>query len=200
MARILLVRHGQSEWNAERRWQGQADIALSELGYKQAYAAAEVVGTFDLIASSPLIRAAETARILSDATGVGPVISVPELVERSAGEWSGLTRIEIERDWPGYLDDGNRPPNYETDEQLWPRVEAGLRAVAHLANEDGEALTLAHGGLIYMLEERANLERGSITNLGGVWLEVNRKGLVDVGERVSLIDDSLVSTQPSGIL
>ena len=71
MSRILLVRHGQSEWNAEGRWQGQADIDLSDLGRRQARAAAKNLGSFSVIASSTLSRAAETAYILSNELGIG---------------------------------------------------------------------------------------------------------------------------------
>ena len=132
MGRILFVRHGQSEWNAVGRWQGQADIPLSDLGREQAKAAASSLGTFDVAASSTLSRAAETAYIVTNELGIGPIVPVPELVERSAGEWSGLTRAEIEEEWPGYLDADKRPPNYELDDQLWPRLVKGLKIVADM--------------------------------------------------------------------
>lgn len=108
MTRVLLVRHGQSEWNADGRWQGQADPPLTDLGRAQAHHAARSLGVVDAIVSSDLQRAAETAAILAGELGVGPVVLDPDLRERDAGEWSGLTRSEIERDWPGYL--GPPPP------------------------------------------------------------------------------------------
>ena len=104
MTRVLLIRHGQSEWNADGRWQGQADPPLTDLGRHQALHAARNLGTVDAIVASDLQRASETALIIADALGVGPVVLEPGLRERDAGEWSGLTRAEIERDWPGYLD------------------------------------------------------------------------------------------------
>ena len=104
MTRVLLIRHGQSEWNADGRWQGQADPPLTDLGRHQALHAARNLGTVDAIVASDLQRASETALIIAEALGVGPVVLEPGLRERDAGEWSGLTRAEIERDWPGYLD------------------------------------------------------------------------------------------------
>lgn len=202
MPRILLVRHGQSEWNAEGRWQGQADIALSHLGRAQAMAAVSKLGTFDVIASSTLLRAAETAYIISTELGIGPIVPVPELIERSAGEWSGLTRDDIARDWPGYLENNRRPPGYEHDDDLWGRLEVGMRSVADLLTHGSdEGLVVGHGGLIYLLEDRAGLRRGRIPNLGALWVDVTSDGAVRAGERVELIDEGeLATAQTSDIL
>ncbi|MGI9608569.1 MAG: histidine phosphatase family protein, partial [Acidimicrobiales bacterium] len=123
MARILIVRHGQSEWNAMGRWQGQADISLTDLGRAQARAAATRLGSFDLIAASTLMRAAETAYIISNELGIGPISPMVDLVERSVGEWSGLTSVEIEEGWPDHLRSGMRPASWETDAAMWARVE-----------------------------------------------------------------------------
>ena len=202
MARILLVRHGQSMWNAEGRWQGHADIELSDLGRAQARAAANQLGSFDLLAASTLLRAAETAIIISEALGIGPVLPVPELIERHAGEWSGSTRVDIERDWPGYLEQNRRPPGYEPDDAFWARIRDGLAFVgAELDDPSAEALVVAHGGLIYHLEERFHQPRGRIENLGGLWLTVDGPGEIEIGERVSLIDSAqLESAQSSELL
>lgn len=104
MTRVLLVRHGQSEWNADGRWQGQADPPLTDLGRHQAKHAARNLGVVDAIVASDLQRASETALIIAGELGVGPLVLEPDLRERDAGEWSGLTRVEIDRAWPGYLD------------------------------------------------------------------------------------------------
>ena len=198
---MLLVRHGQSVWNAEGRWQGQADIELSELGRQQARAAAKNLGSFSVIASSTLSRAAETAYLISNGLGIGPVIPVPELIERSAGEWSGLTRTDIEREWPGYLEAEKRPPSYEHDPELWTRVESGLQVVANMLAPEDEALVVAHGGIVYMLEQRIGERRGRLPNLGAVWIDIELDGSFHVGERVELIEDGDLSTaQQSDIL
>lgn len=202
MPRILLVRHGQSEWNAEARWQGQADVSLSDLGRAQARAATARLGTFDLIASSTLMRAAETAYIISSELGIGPIVPAPDLIERGAGEWSGLTKDEIEIKWPGYLAEGRRPPGYELDDSVWSRLEVGLRSVADmLSHHADEALVVAHGGLIYLLEDRADLRRGRIPNLGALWVDVDQHGEIKALDRVALLEDDALSTaQSSDIL
>ena len=201
MGRILLVRHGQSEWNAEGRWQGQADIPLSELGRRQAQSAVANLGMFDVVVSSTLARAAETAHIVCSGLGIGPIIPVPDLVERSAGEWSGLTRDDIHRDWPGYLEADKRPPSYELDDDLWPRLVRGLTTVSDMLGREDEAIVFAHGGLIYLIEERSGQKRGRMPNLGALWLNVTEEGEVLAGERVSLIDEGeLTAAQSDQIL
>jgi len=202
MPRILLVRHGQSEWNAEGRWQGQADISLSDLGRAQSHAAATKLGNFDVIASSTLMRAAETAYIISTELGIGPIAPIPNLIERNAGEWSGLTKDDIEQAWPGYLDAHKRPPGYESDDEVWHRVEEGIREItAMLPGRHDEAIVVAHGGVIYLLEDRAGMRRGRIPNLGAVWVHVDDDGSIAAGDRVELIDDGeLLSSQSSDIL
>jgi probable phosphoglycerate mutase len=201
VARILLVRHGQSEWNAQARWQGLADIELSDLGRAQAKAAATALGSFDLIAASTLQRARDTAAIIAEQLGIGPVLPVPALVERDAGEWSGLTRTDIERDWPGYLAENRRPPGWEDDHAFRTRIINGLTDVARmLPDRSGEALVVAHGGLIYALEDLTNRRGGRIGNLGAIWLDVAADGTIDVGDRVTLIDDALGSAQSRELL
>src|SRR4029450_3937582 len=116
--RVLWPRHGQSEWNATGRWQGQADPPLSDLGRRQAREAARAIGAVEAGWSAALERGAGTAAIISADIGVGPVVLDPDLRERDAGEYSGLTRAEIEERFPGYLDAGTRPPGWEPDDHL----------------------------------------------------------------------------------
>src|SRR3954465_11358953 len=111
MGRVLLLRHGQSEWNAAGRWQGWADIALTERGEDQAREAGARLAERDLhrfhaVACSDLMRARRTAALLADALGLHHIeVEVePDLREFDVGEWSGLTRPEIEARWPGQLD------------------------------------------------------------------------------------------------
>lgn len=190
--RLLLVRHAQSEWNADGRWQGQADPPLSELGLQQAASAAERVGVFDAIVASPLERAAHTAAVLAEATGMGPVLLDEALVERHAGEWQGLTKAEIEEQFPGYLADRRRPPSWEPDEQLLARVQDVLGRIASVFVDRGvegaEVLVLTHGGVIYLLEDHLGVPAGRIPNLGGRWIERTPDGSWRAGERVELVD------------
>ena len=190
MTRVLLVRHGQSEWNADGRWQGQADVPLTDLGRSQAHHATRALGAVDAIVASDLSRASETAMILSGELGVGPVVIDPDLRERDAGEWSGLTRAEIERAWPGYLaEEGprRRPPGWEPDTDLLGRATAALVRI-HLLVPDGEAIAVTHGGLIYVIEGHFGQPFERLANLGGRWLDVGDEGLVSLGERVVLIE------------
>src|SRR5918998_1338855 len=157
--RVLLVRHGQSEWNAVGRWQGQADPPLSDTGRAQARSAARALGALDAIFASDLQRATETAAIIAGELGVGPVVLDPDLRERDAGEWSGLTRAEIEERYPGYLNATpsfaagaeRRPPGWEPDESV---LERALRALAAIGDavDGGDVLAVTHGGLIYVVE------------------------------------------------
>lgn len=197
MTRILLVRHGQSEWNALGRWQGQADPPLSPLGRRQALAASERVGTVDLIVSSDLERAAQTAAIMSEALGVGPVLVDPAFRERDAGEWSGLTRIEIDEQWPGFLDDRRRPPGFETDASLLARVLDGLARLER-DHRGAEILLVAHGGLVYVLEQEHGLAFERLPNLAA--RQVTHRGdRIEMGERVHLVDGELLTTVPAQI-
>ena len=210
MTRVLLIRHGQSEWNADGRWQGQADPALTDLGRHQALHATRALGVVDAIVASDLQRAAETAAIIASELGVGPLVLDADLRERHAGEWQGLTRAEIDRDWPGYLgppppiegtpaatagatkvaqEDGprRRPPGWEPDEDLVERAVAALRRIYALA-PDGEAIAITHGGLVYALEATLGAPFVRLPNLGGRWVEVGPDGPTSLGDRVVLVD------------
>jgi broad specificity phosphatase PhoE len=186
--RALLLRHGQSEWNAVGRWQGQADPPLSDLGRRQAWEAARAIGVVDAIYASDLQRAAETAAIIAGEIGVGPVILDPDLRERDAGEYSGLTRAEIEERFPGYLDDHRRPPGWEPDEHLLARA---LRALARMARDvpGADVLVVTHGGLVYTIEGHLGTEFSRLANAEGRWVEIDsRTGRLRLGERILLAD------------
>ena len=101
MTTILLVRHGETDWNLERRWQGHIDRPLNDVGRAQARALADRLDSepFAAVYSSDLARARETAEIVAAAHGL-PVHLDPRLREADVGEWSGLTADEIERRYP----------------------------------------------------------------------------------------------------
>lgn len=193
--RILLVRHGQSEWNAVGRWQGQADPPLSDQGRLQAREAARAIGAVDAVWASDLQRAVETATIIADHVGVGPVVIDTDLRERDAGEFSGLTRAEIEERFPGYLAAHRRPPSWEPDDVLLARATAALGRIA-AAVPGGDVLVVSHGGLVYTVEEHLGAEFTRIANAEGRWLEVGPAGM-RLGERVLLADpeDTTVPNQ-----
>jgi broad specificity phosphatase PhoE len=184
--RALLTRHGQSEWNALGRWQGQADPPLSDLGRRQAHEAARSLGAVDGIWTSDLRRAAETAAIIGSDMGVGPVVLDTDLRERDAGEWTGLTRAEIERRYPGYLSDGRRPSGWESDELLVGRAQRALRRIAD-AIPGGDALVITHAGVVFAVERHLGQDRTRLANVEGRWLTVAREGL-RLGDRVVLAE------------
>lgn len=210
MTRILLVRHGESTWNADGRWQGQADPALSDRGRRQAAEAAGSLGTLDAIVSSDLIRAAETAAIIGRELGVDDVAIEPGLRERDAGPLSGLNRAQIHERFPGVLvddpkgfvagDDGKPrwPEGFEPDDQLWGRVEIALLALGRMV-PDGDVVAVTHSGVMYSVERRLGAKgRPRLANLDGSWIEV-RSDRLTIGERVSLIDSAPEPTEPDRI-
>lgn len=151
--RLLLVRHGESEWNAAGRLQGQADPPLSKLGRRQAaHVAARLVDEgVDAIVSSDLERAVETASAL--ATGVGlEVLRREDLREVDLGSWTGISRFEVERDnpelWRRWRIEGIE--GWEGGEKYadaMVRVGGAISALAaqHL---DRTVVAVSHGGSI----------------------------------------------------
>lgn len=186
---ILLVRHGQSEWNALGRWQGQADPSLSPLGRLQALHAAGRLGAFDALVSSDLQRAAETADIIASERSCSEPTREPGLRERAAGPWEGLTHDEIEAGWPGYLESGRRPDGYEQDHDLVERVAPVLR---RLAAAGSALVVVTHGGVLRAMERQFGEDRGPIPNLGGCWWHVDAATLVP-GERVVLVPEGEIT-------
>jgi len=101
MGLYYLIRHGETEWNAENRMCGRSDIPLSEAGRRQAEALAKRLKLIPLAAvySSPLKRALETAQLISEVTGLQPVLD-DRLVELDYGEWEGKSLADILRNDP----------------------------------------------------------------------------------------------------
>ncbi|WP_420620836.1 histidine phosphatase family protein [Candidatus Poriferisocius sp.] len=191
MARLLLIRHGQSEWNAARRWQGQADPPLSELGRRQAAEAAARLEPVDVVATSTLQRSRVSAEIIAEALGCDPPIPVPELIERDVREFSGLTRAQIEERYPGFLEDGRRPPGWEQDDALLARVLAGLHRLASLVGHQS-ALVVTHGGVIHTLEHHLGCPPDRVANMSGRWVTITDGRMVP-GERVHPLEGACQS-------
>ena len=159
MTTILLARHGQSDWNRDRRWQGHADRPLTELGRTQARELAQRLAHTDLdaIYSSDLRRAQETAEVVGRAQGL-EVRTIPGLREVDVGSWSGLTRAEAEQRYPEAYrrwlageegwDDG------ETYEELSDRVLAAVWEIT-AAHPGERVLVVGHGGSIRAIHAAA---------------------------------------------
>jgi phosphoserine phosphatase len=152
MTELLLVRHGETDWNAERRFQGHADPPLNDVGRRQARALAdELAGErIDAVYTSDLARARETAAILAEPRGIR-VVALPELREIDVGEWQGLTWPDIEGRFPdgalAWRERGHGWESGETYEQLAERVVPALRRIA-VAHPEGRAVVVGHGGTI----------------------------------------------------
>jgi broad specificity phosphatase PhoE len=185
--RVLVVRHGQSEWNAVGRWQGQADPPLTELGLHQAAHAAQHVGAVDAVVASDLERSLTTAAIIAELIGIGPVLVDQGFRERDAGEWQGLTKAEIAEGWPGYLEDRRRPPAFEPDDDFQARIFAALDRVRESVPA-GDVLVVAHAGVVYQAEAVLGVDFEPLPNLGGRWVESDDGGPWGLGDRVVLVD------------
>lgn len=148
MKRVLLVRHGESEWNAVRRLQGQADIGLSERGERQARALSPVVATYrpDLVLTSDLKRAVHTAELL----GFPGAIREPLLREQDVGVWTGIEIAhltdEIPEAYAGWRAGMFAPENGE----IWGKFRARIAtAIEKARSAPAETvLVVCHGGVI----------------------------------------------------
>lgn len=187
MVNLLVVRHAESVWNLDGRWQGHANPPLSVAGAAQARAAAANLDDVECVVSSDLDRARETAEIIAESLGAGPVTCDPGWRERSVGLWQGLTTEQIERDFPGDLAAGNYPPGWESDASLIERVfDATHRIAARVPS--GDVLVVSHAGVIYTLERHFGIVFKRIGNLGGRRILV-QSGEVRLQERIALTGD-----------
>jgi probable phosphoglycerate mutase len=139
----VLWRHGQTVWNAERRFQGQSDIPLDETGQAQAERAARLLAALrpDLIVSSDLSRAAGTAAALARLTGLEVSLD-KDLRERSGGSWEGLTDTEIRTRYP--VEHASwTPPDGEPSAVVAERVAGALHRAAEAVSGPGMTTGLA---------------------------------------------------------
>ncbi|SLK03172.1 histidine phosphatase family protein [Arthrobacter sp. P2b] len=149
---FALVRHGQTDWNAERRLQGSTDIPLNDVGRGQARDAVAVLAPYewDAIVSSPLSRAAETADLIAEGLGLEVVRRVPELTERSFGPAEGMQAGPE-------LDALRVPGGFQGAESEDEAAERGLAALEALAEEfrGQRLLVVTHGTLLRVSLSRA---------------------------------------------
>jgi broad specificity phosphatase PhoE len=187
-SRIVLVRHGQTEYNREGRWQGSgADVPLNDVGLAEAERVAAALaerfgGRVAAIYTSDLERARGTARILAARFGL-EAIDEPALRELSHGRWEGLTHAEVLERWPeehaAYQADpydvrrGGGDSYADLERRLWPALEAmadrhrGQRVVA-----------VSHGGPIRLalskILHRPLTDRDALGVTNGSWFEIAR--------------------------
>lgn len=185
--RLVLWRHGETDYNAAGRMQGHLDSALTPVGWNQARFAVPALARFspDLVIASDLRRATDTATVLTDAIGV-PLRIDKRLRETHLGEWQGLTGAQVDESHPGdrdtwRVDSTWAPPGGES------RVDVAERAaevVSDLflpeADPADTVLLAAHGGLIIALTAKLlNLPIDVWPTLGGIanchWVELGRR-------------------------
>lgn len=143
MTMIYLVRHGETDWNRQRRIQGSTDIPLNDTGRAQAEATGSLLARrrWDGVYASPLSRAFETAEIIARRLGVDSPGVVPEVAERNYGDAEGLTGVEIDALFTGEI------PGRESRDDVAARALPAIVALAE--NHPGESIVVvSHGGVI----------------------------------------------------
>jgi broad specificity phosphatase PhoE len=178
-SRLILVRHGETEGESSIRYHGRTDVALSALGRAQMRLAARAIHSpraieFAHVFSSPLVRASEGARIVA---GESPaLITIEEFAEVHFGLFEGLTADEIRARYPDEfarwnadrLAPGYTYPQGESRAAFAERVERGLtRMLAHWTPRDGDALVVAHRGVIRAIVRKLT-SREPIVELGSI--------------------------------
>ncbi|MFC7405572.1 histidine phosphatase family protein [Georgenia alba] len=151
---VVLWRHGQTEFNAAGRLQGQSDIRLNDAGHRQADLAATALATLEpsRIITSDLVRATQTAQALAERTGVRPTVDV-RLRERGFGRWEGLTQAEIQESWPEAFVQwrhGQEPEGIgaETRTACGTRVAAAVEEVSAQMDPEEVLVVVSHGAAI----------------------------------------------------
>lgn len=153
MLKLTLVRHGETEWNAQRRYQGHADVPLSAIGLRQAELVAERLAgeKFDAIYASDLKRASQTASHISEKVGL-PFLAEPRLREMSFGVLEGLRWEEAEEKFPemlkAWLDDYNHPPEGGESMDIFLARIAAFREDLLARHTSQNILLVAHGGTL----------------------------------------------------
>jgi len=162
MTEILLVRHGETDWNLEHRVQGHTDVPLNAAGLEQARVLAEHLATASLVAvyASDLVRAHDTAVIVAEAHGLDVTLD-RDLREKDFGSWEGLTDVEILRRFPdavrGHWGDG------EATEAVAARAIAAIDRIRAL-HTAGPVLVVSHGGPLRAILAHLAVEHEPIGN------------------------------------
>jgi len=163
MTSLYLVRHGETDWNAQRRIQGTTDIPLNQMGRAQAATTAELLARreWDAVFASPLSRAYDTASIIADRLSLAAPERIDALVERNYGDAEGLNWEQIEARYPG----DTVVPGRETHAQVADRV---IPALIELAREHPaqSLIVVSHGGVIRSVLNAVepHFHAGAITN------------------------------------
>lgn len=210
MPKFILVRHGESVWNSERRIQGSRDPELSPRGRRQtdllvSHLRAHLPSRVAAIVTSPLRRAAQTAGQISAAYQI-PVIPEPDLREMSLGKWEGMTVAEIRATYPGsyerWLEDPLAfPAPGGEDLRSFERRVVGALERARDAHPGADLILVSHGGVIKALLCFAlGLDVRYLFRLKQDNTAVNRIQLDGQVRRVLLLNDTCHLSQGGGDL
>jgi len=167
--RVVCLRHGQTLWNVEHRFQGHSDIPLDETGIAQATRAASLLAALrpSKIVSSDLQRAFDTASALGRVTRLDVSVD-KDLRERGGGQWEGLTREEISRRWPREFTNWEAPGG-EVVTDVADRVSSAIRRWAAEIDSDGLLVVASHGAAIRLgIAKLMNLPQELWPALGGL--------------------------------
>ncbi len=148
--RVVLARHGETEWSKAWKHTSYTDIPLTETGRERAKSLVDEMAAFDfaLVLSSPLVRALETCKI----AGLGDRAEIePDLVEWNYGEYEGITTAKIRETVPGWTVFSHPSPGGETAEQVAERCD---RVVARARSAGGDVALFAHGHVLRVLTAR----------------------------------------------
>ncbi|MDO5031078.1 histidine phosphatase family protein [Corynebacterium sp.] len=198
---LILIRHGQTTYNASGRMQGHVDTELSEVGYEQARAAASLLAEKNItaIVSSDLQRARETARVIGEALGMTPLVDA-RLRETNLGLWQGMTSAEVDAQHPGARAIWRHDPTWappqgesrvEVAQRSRPVVDELMRT--HDAWDEGPVLIVGHGGAISALTcHLLGLEHHQYSILSGLknthWSQLTARPSFDASQPLSPLE------------
>jgi broad specificity phosphatase PhoE len=173
---VFMARHGETDWNAEGRWQGHTDVPLNANGRVQAVTVAEALRGTGLsgLVSSDLSRAHETARIIAATLGLDVAYVDPDLRERMFGVFEGLTRSDCERlhpeAWRAWVEEQRPAEGVESPVAVAARVSGAIgRAAERIARDGAPVLLVTHGGALRSVVQKATgAPIGPIAN-GAIW-------------------------------
>lgn len=211
--RLILVRHGETDWNAALRYQGQSNVPLNQRGREQAKlltARLKVRGAIALY-TSDIVRAQETAEIVGAGLKLTPQ-TLPDLREIDVGQWEGLTPEELYRRFPDHMRQYERDPartvriGGESYQQLQERALRALKQIESKHTGDQVVIAVSHGGTIRAI--LCHVIGLDLINFGKLWLDngsISELHLGSNGWRVMRLNDAAhleamgISTKAGGL-